>query len=334
MNLLDTIETYLTKCAHTKKLESLTLKAYRIDLMQFYDFVCTAGTMSVDSPNQLVESTMPQCSLQQVDKWMVQQFIDTVSTQYLPRSLRRKLASLKAFFSHLEFEDIIQVSPFRKIKTAIKIPKQIPKALSLFDMEKILDFLYKKDCTKLQNLCTIAIIELLFATGIRVSELCNIHLNDFDTSTHTLIIKGKGNAERLTTLNNTSVINILHSYLDKRPDIAPHFLFLNRRNQPLSTQSVRLTIKHIGKTVLQKKVTPHMLRHTFATLLLEEGVDITHIKSFLGHSSIHTTQIYAASNTQTQRRILATLHPRNRIKIGMPHNPIDETTKAPPVFDR
>ena len=246
----------------------------------------------------------------------MQNYIEEISKKYVAKSLKRKIASVKAFFNYLEFEDLIVVTPFRKIRLNIKEPKRLPKSLSLFDMERLLSFLYNQNSrtrTKKLFIRNLAIFELMFATGIRVSELCNIRLSDINFETQTLSIKGKGNKERLSVVSNPHVISALKNYLSIRPITKSPYFFINRIGKQTSTQSVRFFIEALGKTVLNKLVTPHMIRHTFATLLLEEGVDITHIKSFLGHASISTTQIYAASTTYKQRQILSTLHPRNRV---------------------
>jgi len=287
---------YLAQCSNVKKLEPLTLKAYAIDLKQFYEF-----------------ASLNASSISELNKTLVQSYIEEISKKYVAKSLKRKIASVKAFFNYLEFEDLIVVTPFRKIRINIKEPKHLPKSLSLFDMEKLLSFLYSQTHIKKISIRNLAIFELMFATGIRVSELCNIRLSDINLETQTLSIKGKGNKERLGVVNNHHVISALKSYLSIRPTTDSPFFFINRIKKQISTQSVRFFIEALGRTVLNKLVTPHMIRHTFATLLLEEGVDITYIKSFLGHSSISTTQIYAASTTYKQRQILTALHPRNRI---------------------
>jgi integrase/recombinase XerD len=292
------IRNYLTQCSDIKKLEPLTIKAYTIDLKQFHEFV-----------------SLKASSVSELDKTLVQNYIEEISKKYAAKSLKRKVASIKAFFNYLEFEDLILVTPFRKIRLNIKEPQRLPKSLSLFDMEKLLSFLYSQSKTKKICIRNLAIFEIMFATGIRVSELCNIKLSDINLETQTLSIKGKGNKERLSIVNNPHVISALKKYLSVRPITDSPFFFINRIGNRISTQSVRFFIEALGKTVLNKLVTPHMIRHTFATLLLEEGVDITHIKSFLGHASISTTQIYAASTTYKQRQILATLHPRNKIRV-------------------
>jgi integrase/recombinase XerD len=298
MKIKVAIHNYLAQCSGIKKLEPLTIKAYSIDLKQFYEFV-----------------TVKASFVSELDKTLVQNYIEEISKKYAAKSLKRKIASVKAFFNYLEFEDIIVVTPFRKIRLNIKEPQRLPKSLSLFDMEKLLSFLYSQTHVKKIFIRNLAIFELMFATGIRVSELCNIKLSDINFETQTLSVKGKGNKERLSVVNNPHVISALKNYLSVRPITNSPFFFINRVGKQISTQSVRFSIEALGKSVLNKLVTPHMIRHTFATLLLEEGVDITHIKSFLGHASISTTQIYAASTTYKQRQILSALHPRNRVKI-------------------
>ena len=298
MKIKVAINNYLTQCTDIKKLELLTIKAYAIDLKQFYEY-----------------ASLKASTVSQLDKTLVQSYIEEISKKYAAKSLKRKIASIKAFFNYLEFEDLIVVTPFRKIRVSIKEPKRLPKALSLFDVEKLLFFLYSQPRDKKILIRNIAIFELMFATGIRVSELCNIKLSDINFEAQILSVKGKGNKERLSVVSNPYVISALQNYLSIRPATDSPFLFINRLGKRLSAQSVRFFIEALGKTVLEKLITPHMIRHTFATLLLEEGVDITHIKSFLGHASISTTQIYAASTTNKQRQILTALHPRNRIRI-------------------
>ncbi|MCL2848144.1 MAG: tyrosine-type recombinase/integrase [Firmicutes bacterium] len=299
MTIENAINTYLAQCINIKKLEPLTLKAYTIDLSQFTDFVSNK-TNTID----------------ELDKAVVASYIDSISGQYKAKSLKRKIASLKAFFNYLEFEDMITVTPFRKIRVNIKEPRQIPKALSLFDMEKLLSHIYNNNSQKIAVIRNTAIFELFFATGIRISELCDIQLSDLNIESQSVSIRGKGNKERLAFISNSYAVDALREYISVRPETDIPYLFINRLGNKISSQSIRFYIKALGKIILGKHITPHMLRHTFATLLLEEGVDITYIKSFLGHSSISTTQIYAASTTYKQRQILTTLHPRNRIRIS------------------
>jgi integrase/recombinase XerD len=302
MTVQNMIPMYLTHCQNTKKLGQLTLKAYGIDLKQFLSW--------------LTETNRYALPITQADKGVLSDYIARISGVYKAKSLKRKIASLKAFFNYLEFEDYIAVTPFRKIKCHVKEPRRLPKALTLFDIEKLLRCLYRDERElSVSQTRNIAVFEMLFATGLRVSELSHLKLCDYDTSSQILTIKGKGDRERLIYINNSAVIEAIGGYLATRNAANCAYIFVNRLGQRLSEQSIRFFIEKLGKSVLNKLITPHMLRHSFATLLLEEGVDITYIKNFLGHSSISTTQIYAAATTHKQRQILTSFHPRNRIRI-------------------
>ncbi|MCL2177759.1 MAG: tyrosine-type recombinase/integrase [Firmicutes bacterium] len=235
------------------------------------------------------------------------------------------MASLKAFFHYLEMEEIVTVSPFRKVKYNAREARRLPKSLSIFEVEKLIAYIYSstsqdigvkdKVKTSLTKVRDIAVFELMFATGLRVSELCKLTIKDVDLETQNVRILGKGNKERLIHISNAYVLMSLREYVLKRPNTDSDALFINRTGQNLSEQSVRFFIKRIGKKVLNKLVTPHMIRHSFATLMLEEGVDIRYIQTFLGHSSITTTQIYTHSTTVKQKQIMLNFHPRNRIIV-------------------
>jgi integrase/recombinase XerD len=228
------IRNYLAQCSNIKKLEPLTIKAYTIDLKQFYEYV-----------------SLKASSVLELDKMLVQNYIEEISKKYVAKSLKRKIASVKAFFNYLEFEDLIVVTPFRKIRLNIKEPKRLPKSLSLFDMEKLLSFLYSQSYAKKIFIRNLAIFELMFATGIRVSELCNIKLSDINLETQILSVNGKGNKERLSIVNNPYVISALKNYLWVRPITDSPFFFINRIKKQISTQSVRFFIEALGKIVLK-----------------------------------------------------------------------------------
>lgn len=153
----------------------------------------------------------------------------------------------------------------------------------------------------------ITIIELLFSTGIRISELCNIRIKDINFQDRSLKIFGKGSKERVLYLGNDQVIQSLEKYieLNKNIDEENNYLFLNKFNTQLSEQTVRILLKNIEKDLnLSIHITPHMFRHTFATTLLEKEVDIRYIQNILGHSSISTTQIYTHVTYPKQKEIL------------------------------
>lgn len=162
----------------------------------------------------------------------------------------------------------------------------------------------------------IAVLELLFATGVRVSELCSLQYNDMRLDEGEIKIYGKGAKERFVQIANTDVLEALYSHQEVYKDIIAQAgtFFVNRLGKPLSDQSARDIVDKYSKLAgVQTHVTPHMFRHSFATLLLEEGVDIRYIQRLLGHSSIVTTQIYTHVAGRKQRDILSAKHPRNKI---------------------
>lgn len=299
MKINEVVEKYLQYCQNFKRLDNLTLKAYKIDIKQFLAFLSKQDNFDDN--------------ILKVDKTIINNYINILGQTFSPKSMKRKIASIKAMFNYFEFEDLIPINPFRKIKISIKEPKRLPKSLSLFEIEKVLSYLYLKKNKSQSYYKNIAIFELLFATGMRVSELCNLKAENCSLAEQTVRIIGKGNKERIIYINNPYVLKAIENYLSVKSKEREYF-FINRLNQRLSEQSVRFFIKNIAKSVLDNKhVTPHMIRHTFATLMLEEGVDIKYIQNFLGHSSITTTQIYTHSTIIKQKQIMLAFHPRNRI---------------------
>lgn len=171
---------------------------------------------------------------------------------------------------------------------------------------------------KLVSVRNTAIIELLFATGARISEICSLKINNIDFASKTVRIFGKGAKERILQIENRDVIAILMKYLILIDDSTQpnSYLFQNNRHNRISEQSVRTIIRNLEKQIAAPlHITPHMFRHSVATLLLEEDVDIRYIQRILGHSSITTTQIYTLVTSSKQREILRTKHPRNKIHI-------------------
>ena len=165
----------------------------------------------------------------------------------------------------------------------------------------------------------IAVIELLFATGMRISELCNLKYPDIDMENFSVLIWGKGAKERLIQIGNPQVISALSSYISafETEITLSSWLFVNRLGNRLSEQSVRFMInKYVEQAGISMHITPHMFRHSFATLLLEADVDIRYIQKMLGHSSITTTEIYTSVSMHKQKAILVEKHPRNWMEVN------------------
>ncbi len=297
------MDQYLQHCRFEKRLDEKTIKAYRIDLSQFNVFISnTAGAFS---------------------KECLQAYIATLHKKYAVKSIKRKIASLKAYFNYLEYEELIELNPFERLRIKLHEPFLLPRTIPFATIQEILRCAYQQLATAKPFLYQyrsisrdIAVLELLFATGMRISELCHLHYDDIDITDGKIRIYGKGARERYIQIGNPDVLGALAKYYelyeDKIADTG--WLFVNRLGNRMSDQSVRGMInKYCQKAGITIHITPHMFRHSFATLLLEEDVDIRYIQRLLGHSSIVTTQIYTHVSSSKQRDILANKHPRNKM---------------------
>ena len=304
-NLQTHITDYLSYCRYQKRLDEKTLKAYRIDLAQFQSRI-----LSADIPD--ITSTV------------LETFIADLHQKYKPKTVKRKIAVLKAFFHYLEYKEIIDRNPFSKIQVKFREPVILPKTIPLCTVESFLSTIYTQHKNartayqKKNTLRDIAVIELLFATGMRISELCSLKINDVNLYDKSILIYGKGSKERKIQIGNEMVICALENYkdtfLDEMKDCR-HF-FATQSGRTLSDQSIRRMInKYTSLASIELHITPHMFRHTFATSLLEADVDIRYIQEMLGHSSIHVTEIYTHVAMSKQRDILRTKHPRRNFHI-------------------
>ena len=304
-NLQKHINDYLNHCRHHKMLDSKTTKAYKIDLTQFCNYT-----------NNVDVTTIPPS--------MLEEYISKLHCTYKPKTVKRKIASLKSFFHYLEFRDYIVNNPFNKIQVKFREPFILPKTIPLNTVETLLAAVYgqcsnaKTDYQRKNALRDVAALELLFATGIRISELCSLKMNDINLYDRTVLIYGKGSKERKLQIGNDDVVAILQKYKEAYLlDIQKtNYFFVNQSGAPLSDQAVRRAInKYSSIAAIEMHITPHMFRHTFATSLLEADVDIRYIQEMLGHSSINVTEIYTHVAMAKQRDILTTKHPRKNFNL-------------------
>ncbi len=306
MNSLQThIENYLTYCRYQKRLDEKTLKAYRIDLTQF----C---------------SRIPCTRLEEINSTILEDFIAELHQNYKPKTVKRKIASVKALFHYFEYRELIERNPFHKIQIRFREPVILPKTIPLHTVERFLSTMYqqyadaKTDYLKKNTLRDIAVIELLFATGMRISELCSLKVRDVNLYERNILIYGKGSKERQIQIGNDDVIRVLEEYKNAFADniqSCGHF-FANQSGRALSDQAVRRMIhKYTSIAAIELHITPHMFRHTFATSLLEADVDIRYIQEMLGHSSINITEIYTHVAMKKQRDILTAKHPRKDFRV-------------------
>lgn len=299
------IKNYLEYCDLQKYLDKKTLKAYRIDLRQFCEQI-------------------PETQIADITAESLELYIARLHGQYKPKTVKRKIASVKALFHYLEYRELIEYNPFNKIRIRFREPVILPKTIPLRTVELFLATIYrqhKNAVTPYQKQNTLrdaAVAELLFATGMRISELCSLKVGDVNLTDGIILIYGKGSRERRLQIGSEAVIHILTAYNDsicaKRASC--QYFFINRSGNALSDQSVRRMInKYTTLASIEQHITPHMFRHTFATSLLDADVDIRYIQEMLGHSSINVTEIYTHVSVAKQKDILATKHPRKDFRI-------------------
>lgn len=294
------IEDFLNYCIYHKNLSEKTVRFYRIDLDQY--------------------STIADI----LDRQSIWEYIEHLNRRYKPKTVKRKIATLKAFTHYLLIQDLIEYSPFDKIEITIKEPLLLPKTIPLDTIDRLYLYLYSQielASTDYQKKCAVrntAVLELLFATGARIAEICTLKKDDVDMIGGKIKFYGKGSKERIIPIENKSVIGILVRYCDLfQNEIADcGYFFVNKLRKRLTEQSVREMLQvSCANCGISLHITPHMFRHSFATYLLEEDVDIRYIQQMLGHSSITTTQIYTHVASSKQKEILKTKHPRNKLHI-------------------
>lgn len=301
MRLEDKLAAYLEYCEYRKELDRKTLKAYRIDLRQYFEYIC------VDEP----------------DKEKIEEYVTHLHKSYKQKTVKRKIASIKAFYNYLEETEIIAESPFRKIKVKFKETVTLPRIIPREEIEKLLNHMYQclnenDKASRKFMLRDVAVIEVFFATGARVYEISNIRDDSINLNTGLIRLMGKGGKERDVQISNTSILEVLKKYYDENEQSIKKsgYFFVNNRESRYTEQSIRLMLKKYTKQAgIERNITPHMFRHSFATYLIEEGVDVSCVQQILGHSSIKTTQIYIHIAAKKQAEILKELHPRNNMKI-------------------
>ena len=289
--ILNDIKEYLVFVSQVKNLSENTTKSYERDLKKLNSFLVD---LNVSGYSEISSET---CSA-----WIGNLY----SQNNNPRSIQRHLSSAKGFFRFLKKNNLIQSSPFELV-TAPKSSSNLPDVLSPEDVEQLLNF-------KPSNMIEIrdmAIVELMYSSGLRVSETVNINLNDFEEDKSFLRVLGKGSKTRLVPMGRYA-INAINEWLIEREKILNNTdaLFLNAKGTRLTVRSVQLRLKKMAIKQGLPPIHPHMLRHSFATHMLESSGDLRTIQELLGHSSLSTTQIYTKLDYQHLAKIYDQSHPR------------------------
>ncbi|RKG70424.1 tyrosine recombinase XerC [Corallococcus sp. CA054B] len=241
-------------------------------------------------------------------------YLGTLSVDHAPTSRARRLASIKSFYKYLVRQKLLSASPAKLVKSP-KLPKSLPKVLPVEEVFAILDM---PDVDTVLGLRDKAILEMLYGGGLRISELCGLDLLGVDRSSRIVRVMGKGSKERLVPLN-VKAIRALEAYLARRGELLaelregqdPDALFLNFKGGRLTARSIaRHLDAYVLKLALARKVSPHAMRHSFATHLLGGGADIRSIQELLGHASLSTTQKYTHVTFEQLQEVYDSAHPR------------------------
>ena len=251
-------------------------------------------------------------SVKQCDKKFMQEFIYEISKNINSRSQSRLLSSLKSFFNYLVFEGYNNTSPVELIES----PKIVTKLPDVLSIEEIKLLIKNSELNKNHGIRNSAILETLYGSGLRVSELINLKLSDIHYDDKLLLIQGKGNKQRLVPLGSISeskVSNYVNNYriLKKVKKNSNDIVFLNRNGKKLTRAMIFNIVKEAqNKSNIKKTVSPHTFRHSFATHLLENGADLRSIQIMMGHENITTTEVYTHLDTKHLSKTLNKFHPR------------------------
>ena len=289
--ILNDINEYLVFVSQVKNLSENTTKSYERDLKKLYLFL---EKLNVTNYSEIKEEI---CSA-----WIG----DLYSQNNKPKSIQRHLSSAKGFFRFLKKNNLIGSSPFELV-TAPKSSNTLPDVLSPEDVEQLLNF-KPSNTIEIRDM---AIVELMYSSGLRVSETVNINIGDFEENMSFLRVIGKGSKTRLVPMGRFA-INAINNWLNEREKISNNTdaLFLNSKGSRLSVRSIQLRLKKMAIKQGLPPVHPHMLRHSFATHMLESSGDLRTIQELLGHSSLSTTQIYTKLDYQHLAKIYDKSHPR------------------------
>ena len=297
MTLLDYLDQFIEYIDSERNFSEHTLRAYSTDIVEFARF------------SDRGESLTPG----DIDHLMIRSYLAHLRDAGRSRStMARKLASLRTFLKYLVREEIMEDNPAADMRTPRK-EKRLPTVLDEAQVRRLIE---QPDTSTFLGLRDRAILEILYSTGIRASELVGANIEDADLIGEVIKVRGKRKKERLAHLGSyaTAAIN---DYLDARrlQPRAPMFdkraLILNRFGTRLSDRSLRRTInKYFRQAALLLKVTPHTLRHSFATHLLDRGADLRSVQELLGHESLQTTQIYTHVSTERLKKVYEKAHPR------------------------
>ena len=293
------VDAFLEYLSFEKKYSQHTIKAYQKDLQSFSDFL----------ESEFNQTNLIEVNYNQIRTWIVQ----LVELQITNRSINRKISSLKSFYKYTQKTGQLDVNPLAKHR-ALKVPKKVQIPFTSKEVNTVLNDISEEDnFTFIRNKL---IVELFYSTGIRRIELVNLKLKDVDTNNRLLKVLGKRNKERFVPILE-SVNQTILKYLQERnlkTSNSDDFFITDSGNKIYETLVYRIINSYFSKVSSKVKKSPHILRHSFATHLLNEGADLNSVKELLGHSSLASTQVYTQNSLENLKKVYNQAHPRSNKK--------------------
>lgn len=323
-------EQFIDYLKYERHFSQYTARCYGADLRQYEEYLATRASQPLETTESAGEQPVSQTAtadmtlveqrMTQADAMTIRAYLAHLDTfGYSPATTARKIATLRSFYKWMLKREFVQSNPMVLIRTP-KQTKRLPKAMGVEQVDKLLSM---PDCRDTLGARDRAILETLYSTGVRVSELVDLNRSDLDQAEQTLRVRGKGKKERIVPLGSHAIAAIRHYLTLLEPDqrftalrqqsmsdpALP--LFVNKNGGRLSTRSVRRKLdKYLKSCDLDSTISPHTLRHSFATHLLDNGADLRSVQELLGHQSLSTTQIYTHLSSMRLRTAYDEAHPR------------------------
>ena len=295
-NMMFALNNFLKFLEHQKRYAAPTLTAYSSDLHQFF---------------QYLDKIYGSISLKELKAFHVRSWVVELSQEHTPKTISRKLSALKTFFKYLLKRDLIIHNPMLKITTP-KVSSRVPVVVKKTELAKLFeqisfndDFIGQRDRL---------VLETFYATGMRRAELIGLKISDIDFKNSQMRVLGKGNKERMLPFSQ-KLADLIHYYISLKdkafPENTNQFLFLTNKGEPMYPKMVyNLVKRYLGMVTTVEKKSPHVLRHSFATHLSDNGADLNAIKELLGHANLSATQIYTHSSVEKLKKIYQQAHPK------------------------
>lgn len=292
------VDAFVEQLRFVRKASEHTIRAYARDLSDFVAFLEAEGVND----------------WQQVTAVTLRQYLNWLFAQgYERRSIARKLSSVRSFFRFLARMGFIPVNPALDLRQP-RLPQKLPVVLEVSEVERLLS---APDTSTPRGLRDRAILELLYATGLRVSEVAGLRIGDIDLAEKLVRVKGKGGKERIALLHDEALNWLVRYLTESRPIFLQRgkriaeAVFISQKGTPLTVRQIHRIVDGYARKVLGRRISPHALRHSFATHLLEGGADLRVIQELLGHSSLAATQIYTRLSRTHLKRVYEKAHPRS-----------------------